>query len=60
MTAFAGMAGEVAADVSDPLSAKKTHSAPKADNVIFIYATGGVSHIDSFDPKPAARHLAFH
>ena len=53
MTAFAGMAGELAADVSDPLSAKRTHFAPKADNVIFIYATGGVSHIDSFDYKPA-------
>lgn len=26
---------------------------PKARNVIFCYMSGGVSHVDSFDPKPA-------
>ena len=26
--------------------------APKARSVIFLYMSGGVSHIDSFDPKP--------
>ena len=25
---------------------------PRARNVIFCYMSGGVSHIDSFDPKP--------
>src|ERR1700761_2498342 len=25
---------------------------PKAKNVIFCYMSGGVSHVDSFDPKP--------
>ena len=25
---------------------------PRAKNVIFCYMSGGVSHIDSFDPKP--------
>ena len=28
------------------------HFAPKAKNVIFLYMDGGVSHVDSFDPKP--------
>ncbi len=30
----------------------KTHHAPKAKHVIFCFMSGGVSHIDSFDPKP--------
>src|SRR5204862_5787927 len=28
------------------------HFAPKAKNVIFLFMSGGVSHVDSFDPKP--------
>ena len=35
----------------NPLAPKKPHWDPPAKNVIFIYATGGVSHIDTFDPK---------
>jgi hypothetical protein len=35
----------------DPLAARPPHFAPKAKRVIFLYATGGVSHIDTFDPK---------
>lgn len=30
----------------------KTHHAAKAKRVIFLYMSGGVSHVDSFDPKP--------
>src|SRR4051812_9490060 len=30
----------------------KPHFAPRAKNVIFCYMSGGVSHVDSFDPKP--------
>ncbi len=29
------------------------HFAPKAKNVIFLFMDGGVSHVDTFDPKPA-------
>ena len=29
------------------------HFAPRAKRVIFAYMSGGVSHVDSFDPKPA-------
>ena len=31
----------------------KPHAVPKAKNVIFCFMAGGVSHVDSFDPKPA-------
>jgi hypothetical protein len=36
----------------DPLAPKKPHYAPKAKRVIFLFSTGGVSHMDTFDPKP--------
>jgi len=29
----------------------------KAKNVIFLYMSGGVSHVDSFDPKPKLREM---
>ena len=31
---------------------KKTHHVAQAKNVIFCFMSGGVSHVDSFDPKP--------
>ena len=37
---------------SDPLAPKRPHFAPKAKRVIFVFMTGGVSHVDTFDPKP--------
>lgn len=33
-------------------SSSKPHYKPKAKNVIFCFMDGGVSHVDSFDPKP--------
>jgi len=39
-------------DAADPLAPRPPHHAPKAQRVIFLYMTGGVSHVDSFDPKP--------
>ena len=32
-----------------------SHHRPKARNVIFLYMDGGVSHVDSFDPKARLR-----
>ena len=32
--------------------ARPTHFAPKAKTVIFLFMDGGVSQVDSFDPKP--------
>src|SRR5579884_3124193 len=37
---------------SNPLAPRKPHFAPKAKRVIFLFSTGGVSHVDTFDPKP--------
>jgi hypothetical protein len=42
----------LAADESDPLAPKKPHFPAKAKSVIFLFMSGGVSHVDSFDPKP--------
>ena len=46
--ALNGMLSELAS-ASDPL---RPHFAPRAKNVIFLFMDGGVSHVDSFDPKP--------
>jgi hypothetical protein len=36
----------------------KPHFTPKAKNVIFCYMSGGVSHVDTFDPKPKLLEFA--
>ena len=36
----------------DPFAVREPHFDAKATSVIFLYMDGGVSHIDSFDPKP--------
>jgi len=38
---------------SNPLSPKAPHHAPKAKSCIFLTMLGGVSQMDTFDPKPA-------
>lgn len=35
-----------------PLAPKAPHFQPKAKRVIFLFLNGGMSHIDTFDPKP--------
>ncbi|OWK43153.1 DUF1501 domain-containing protein [Fimbriiglobus ruber] len=37
---------------ADPLAPKPPHFPAKAKNVIFLFMSGGVSHVDTFDPKP--------
>ena len=34
------------------------HFAPKAKNIIWLFMRGGVSHMESFDPKPMLTKLA--
>ncbi len=41
-----------AASSADPLVARPPMFPPKAKRVIFLYMSGGVSHVDSWDPKP--------
>ena len=36
----------------DPLAPKPPHFPPKAKRVIFLFSSGGVSHMDTFDYKP--------
>src|SRR5579863_1587362 len=38
---------------NNPLAPKAPHFPAKATHVIFLFMNGGVSHIDTFDPKPA-------
>ena len=38
---------------ANPLSPKAPHFPAKAKSVIFIFMQGGLSQVDSFDPKPA-------
>lgn len=50
--AFSGIAQNDLLGAEMPLYPKTPHFAPKAKNVIFLYMDGGVSQVDSFDPKP--------
>ena len=36
----------------------RPHYTPRAKSVIFCYMSGGVSHVDSFDPKPKLQEMA--
>lgn len=42
----------------NPLSPKPPHFAPRARRVIFLFMSGGPSHVDLFDPKPDLIRLA--
>jgi hypothetical protein len=52
--ALTALAAGTARATSTPANAfaRKPHHAPRAKNVIFLYMDGGVSAMDSFDPKP--------
>ena len=50
---LAPLLGEAAIDPVNPLAPRLPHFAPKAKRVIHIFANGGPSQVDTFDPKPA-------
>jgi hypothetical protein len=50
---FPGIVQQLLADSGDPQAARGPHFPARAKNVIFLFMTGGVSHVDTFDPKPA-------
>jgi hypothetical protein len=58
--ALASLLGENgrAAGAPGVLAPKKTHHAPSAKSVIWLFMEGGPSHIDLFDPKPKLKDLA--
>jgi len=47
-----GLSSLMAQEDSNPLALKQPHYAPKAKRVIFLFMSGGPSHVDTFDPKP--------
>jgi Protein of unknown function (DUF1501) len=58
MMAFANMVGTSLAEAASPIRSAmggilpRPHFAPRAKNVIFLFMNGGVSQVDTFDPKP--------
>ncbi len=48
-----GIVQQLLADAGDPLAPRIAHHPARAKHVIFLFMTGGVSHVDTFDPKPA-------
>lgn len=43
---------------NSPLLPKTPHHSPRAASVIFLFMSGGPSHLDLFDPKPELEKLA--
>jgi hypothetical protein len=37
---------------ANPFAPKPTHFPPKANRIIYLVMNGGMSHVDTFDPKP--------
>lgn len=52
------MADEATMVTANPLSPKAAHFAARAKHVIHIFAGGGPSHVDTWDPKPALAKYA--
>lgn len=53
------LADQARADTADdPMAPRSGHHPAKAKRVIFLFMTGGASHVETFDPKPklAADH----
>src|SRR5215204_916238 len=46
-------AGEAPVAMTNPLAPKQPHFPGTAKRVIHIFANGGASHVDTFDPKPS-------
>src|SRR5262245_58727312 len=52
--ALAALAAQQQTDAGavKPLAPKAPHFPPRAKRIIFLFMSGGVSHVDSFDYKP--------
>jgi hypothetical protein len=62
MIALAAMLGEQHAigavqDASNPLAPRAPHFPARAKSVIFLFMSGGPSHLETFDPKPDLQRL---
>jgi hypothetical protein len=52
LLASEGAADDRRSDNPNPLAPRPPHFPAKAKRVIFLFMHGGVSHVDTFDPKP--------
>ncbi|MEN9778320.1 MAG: hypothetical protein RJB04_2075, partial [Verrucomicrobiota bacterium] len=55
LVALSGLLGggkALAAAPPHPFAPRVPHLPPKVKSVIFCFMSGGVSHVDTFDPKP--------
>ncbi|OWK45377.1 DUF1501 domain-containing protein [Fimbriiglobus ruber] len=60
LTALLAEDGFLRADASgsaDPLAPRKPPREARAKNVIFLFMSGGPSHLETFDPKPELQRL---
>ena len=57
MLAAAALLAEEAS-AANPQTARVPHFTPQVKNVIFCYMSGGMSQVDSFDPKPKLAQMA--
>ena len=55
MGMFGSQGAEAAA--SNPMMPKQPHFRPRANRVVHIFLNGGMSHLDTFDPKPELDRL---
>jgi hypothetical protein len=51
------LADEPETDAANPLAPKLPHFPAKAKRVIFLFMSGGPSHLETFDPKPDLQRL---
>lgn len=58
LAALSALMAEKQASGAAPIPHRAMKFAPKARSVIFCYMSGGVSHVDTFDPKPALEKYA--
>jgi len=58
--AFGAMLAEeqARAQTANPLAPRKPHQTAKAKSVIFLFMSGGPSHLETFDPKPLLNELS--
>lgn len=58
LTAMLAEEGLLASEaVVDPLAPRAPHHPPRARSVIFLFMSGGPSHLETFDPKPDLQRL---
>src|SRR5436305_13826544 len=49
---YPALARAAAANQGHPLAPVPAHFPPKAKQLLMVFLTGGMSHVDTFDPKP--------